>query len=54
MTDDLAASRREWLEEDRAMRNWLPESAGYSFRPAPRKTWWQRLVDWLRGAKKAP
>jgi hypothetical protein len=47
MTDE-AAARREWMEEDRAMRNWLPEPAGYGFRPAPRKTWWQRLVDWWR------
>src|SRR6476659_9714612 len=28
----LTAARREWLEEDRAMRNWLPQPAGYSFR----------------------
>jgi hypothetical protein len=49
--DDFAAARREWLAEDEAMRNWLgaePQSAGYGFRPAPRKTWWQRLVEWWR------
>jgi hypothetical protein len=49
MTDDLAAARQEWLAEDEAMRNWLPPSTGYSFRPAPRKSWWRRLVDWWRG-----
>ena len=47
----LTAARREYQEQEEAMYSWLgadPQPAGYAFRAAPRKSWWQRLMDWWR------
>jgi hypothetical protein len=41
-------ARRELLEQEAAMYREAPTEV-YGFRPAPRKSWWRRLVDWWRG-----
>lgn len=48
--EHFVAARRQWLEEDRATRQFGSghEPVARRFRRAPRKTWWRRLVDWWR------
>jgi hypothetical protein len=48
MTYDNAAAAKVQV----APRQAANDNFATSFRP-PRKTWWQRLVDWWRGARKA-
>ena len=47
---DALDGRREFFEQEAAMYRASPTEV-YGFRPspAPRKSWWQRLVDWWRG-----
>jgi hypothetical protein len=53
--EHFVAAQRQWSEEDRAPRlGSRHEPVAHRFRPAPRKSWWKRLVDWWRGPKKAP
>ena len=45
-------ARREFFEQEAAMYREAPTEV-YGFRPTLRKSWWQRLVDWWRGARQA-
>lgn len=49
---DALDGRREFFEQEAAMYREAPTEV-YGFRPTPRKSWWQRLVDWWRGARQA-
>ena len=48
----VITARREFFEQEAAMYREAPTEV-YGFRPSPRKTWWQRLVDRWWGAWKA-